>query len=294
MKVLFYSSINIDYTYHVDHIVKEGETISSSDLTIGAGGKGANQCAAFAKAFGKDSPFKVFLGGKCGKDGNFILEKLNGLGVDTSFMVKSEIPTGNAIIQLDKNGQNSIVLFGGGNRAIEKEEIENTLKAFSKDDMLCVNCEINNLDYVIERAWEKGMKIVLNPSPVNDVLNSIDINKVTALILNEPEARLLTDADCYENMMAALCDKYGLEEVVLTAGEDGAYCRVDGENFFVNAEKVKVADTVGAGDTFMGYYFSSRIKGLSAKESLEIASKAASIAVSRPGAMDSIPFFEEI
>lgn len=293
MKVLFYSSVNIDYTYHLDHIAKEGETVSSSFLTVGAGGKGANQSAAFAKALGKNAGCKVYLAGKCGDDGKFILDKLNSVGVDTSYMAKGD-RTGNAIIQLDKDGKNCIVLFAGGNGEITSEEADKVFENFSAGDMLCINCEINNLKYIVDKAYEKGMKIVLNPSPVNDNLKEIDLSKISSIILNETESRSLTDETDFEKMIVALREKYGFKEIVLTVGEMGSYCYFDGKTFFSPAQKVKVVDTTGAGDTFMGYYFSSRIMGKDPSDALKTASKASSIAVSRAGAMDSVPFFEEI
>lgn len=294
MKILFYSSVNIDYTYRVDHIVREGETLSSDCLTIGAGGKGANQCAAFAKAVAPGCDCKVFLAGKCGKDGQFILDKLNNLGVDTSYMVQSEIPTGNAIIQLDKNGRNSIVLFGGGNRAVEKSEIDRVFENFSSQDVLCINCEINNLDYIIDMAHAKGMRIVLNPSPVNDVLDTVDLTKVSCIILNEVEGQSLTGKTEFQQILEDLSSKFSFSEIVLTVGDRGAYCKTAEKTYFVPCNKVEVVDTTGAGDTFMGYYFCSRLNNCDIERSLQIASAAASIAVSRPGAMDSIPFFAEI
>lgn len=297
MKVLFYSSINIDMTFHVHHIVRPGETQSSSCVTVGAGGKGANQAAAFAKALQGTDGASVYLAGKCGNDGQFILDKLKGFGVDVSYMRLSSCGTGQAIIQVDENGQNSIILYGGGNQCIGKEEIDETLSFFSGEDVLCVNCEINNLGYLIDRAYEKGMRIYVNPSPVNEVFGEIDFSKVSALIVNEVEGAVvagLGDDASYEEVVGALSHRWPACEIVMTVGGDGAFHSFQGQCMKVPAVKTCVVDTTAAGDTFMGYFFSSRLMGMDAKRSLERASLASSIAVSRQGAMDSIPFGKEV
>ncbi|MCL1955579.1 MAG: PfkB family carbohydrate kinase, partial [Brevinematales bacterium] len=110
MKTLVYGSLNIDLVFSVDHIAAPGETISSFSLSKNAGGKGANQAAALAKA-----GTETWIFGKIGKDGVFLLELLESYGVHTEKVVQYEGPSGQAIIQVDKNGQNSIILFAGGN-----------------------------------------------------------------------------------------------------------------------------------------------------------------------------------
>lgn len=297
MKVLFYSSVNIDMVFHVDHIVAPGETQSSFGVSVGAGGKGANQAAAFAKALHGMDCATVFLAGKCGDDGRFILDKLSGFGVDVSYMRCASCGTGQAVIQVDKDGQNSIILYGGGNQCIERHEVDETLSFFSKDDILCVNCEINDLGYVIDRAYEKGMRIFVNPSPVNGVFSQIDFSKVSALVVNEVEGAVLAELAVgapYEDVIEALSSRWPTCEVVMTVGGDGAYYSFQGQTLKVPAVKTCVVDTTAAGDTFMGYFLASRLNGMNAEDSLKRASLASSVTVSRPGAMDSIPFGDEV
>lgn len=297
MKVLFYSSVNIDMVFHVDHIVAPGETQSSFGVSVGAGGKGANQAAAFAKALHGMDCATVFLAGKCGVDGRFILDKLSGFGVDVSYMRCASCGTGQAVIQVDKDGQNSIILYGGGNQCIERHEVDETLSFFSKDDILCVNCEINDLGYVIDRAYEKGMRIFVNPSPVNGVFSQIDFSKVSALVVNEVEGAVLAGLAVgapYEDVIEALSSRWPTCEVVMTVGGDGAYYSFQGQTLKVPAVKTCVVDTTAAGDTFMGYFLASRLNGMNAEDSLKRASLASSVTVSRPGAMDSIPFGDEV
>jgi len=283
--------------FHVDHIVAPGETQSSSSVVVGAGGKGANQAAALAKALHGSDCATVYLAGKCGDDGQFVLDKLSGFGVDVSYMRHASCGTGQAIIQVDKKGQNSIILYGGGNQCIERAEVDETLSFFSRDDILCVNCEINDLGYVIDSAYEKGMRIFLNPSPVNDVASQIDFSKVSALVVNEVEGAVLAGLECgapYEDVIEALSLRWPTCEVVMTVGGDGAYYSFQGQTLKVPAVKTCVVDTTAAGDTFMGYFIASRLNGMNAEDSLKRASLASSITVSRPGAMDSIPFGDEV
>ncbi len=297
MRVLFYSSVNIDMVFHVDHIVAPGETQSSSGVSVGAGGKGANQAAALAKALHGSDVATVHLAGKCGDDGQFILDKLSSFGVDVSYMRHSSCGTGQAVIQVDKNGQNSIILYGGGNQCIERNEVDETLSFFSSDDVLCVNCEINDLGYVIDRAYEKDMRIFVNPSPVNDVISQIDFSKISALVVNEVEGAVLAGLACgaaYEDVIKVLSLRWPMCEVVMTVGGDGAYYSFQGQTLKVPAVKTCVVDTTAAGDTFMGYFIASRLNGMNAEASLKRASLASSITVSRPGAMDSIPFGDEV
>jgi len=295
MKILFYSSINIDTTYHVSHIVKEGETLSCTSVTTGAGGKGANQSIAFARALGKqESSAKVFLAGKCGKDASFIIEKLNESGVDTGYITDSSFGSGKAVIQVDQNGKNSIIIYGGGNLDIQKKEIDRVLENFSENDLLCLNCEINNLPYIINRAYEKKMKIILNPSPINSVIEEIDFSKISSLIVNEVEVCELSEQSEPKAALEKLGSLYPEMEIIMTEGSLGATYCCKNQTFFVPALNVKAVDTTGAGDTFMGFFFASRVLGSSERASMEIATKAAALSVSRAGAMDSIPYREEL
>lgn len=288
MKVLVYGSINIDLSFYLDHLVKEGETISSNAFIKGAGGKGANQASALGKAFGEKG--LVYLAGKTGKDASFILEKLNENNVDTAFVYNS-LYSGQAIIEIDKEGQNSIILYGGGNKEIEKKEIDEVFSYFNKGDYLVLNGEINNLDYIYDLGLKKEMKIVVNPSPLTEEILSLPLEKATVIILNEVEASSITrlNVDDEKSIVSSLRERFPNSEVVLTLGDKGSYYCFKQETIYQPIFKVDAVDCVGAGDTFLGYFLASRIKGLDAKTSLEKASFASSITVQRHGAMDAMP-----
>lgn len=293
MKVLVYGSINIDLVFSVDHILTPGETLNSKSLKQSAGGKGANQAAALAKA-GSD----VYFAGKAGEGSKWILDLLQSYNVKLDYLSYSPNPNGQAIIQLDrKSKQNAILLFSGSNGEVTQEEIDNTLSHFEAGDCLVLQNEIPHIDYLINQAYEKDMYIVLNPSPMNEVITSLDLQKVNLLVVNENEgaalANLSEDSD-YIDILNKLESLYPSTELVLTAGSRGAYYQANGNMVFSSATKVKPLDTTGAGDTFLGYFLTYKNEGMSPENALLEACYAAGIAVSRFGAMQAIPTREEV
>lgn len=296
MKILVYSSLNIDSTFSVDHIVLPGETEPSTGFRKAAGGKGANQAVAIAKAAGKGR-IKVFFAGKVGSDGAFALKKLNEYGVDTSFVHHTESGTGQAIIQLDREGQNSILLYGGGNQENTEDEIDAVLQNFEEGDILVLNGEINCLSHLMDRALKLGMRVCINPSPVTDEILKLPLGKASLLVLNEIEGATIAKAKpdaTYLEILTKLVKKFPKTEILLTLGKFGAYYGFRDIVEHSTSFDAEVVDTTCAGDTFLGYYLVSRSNGKKIRTSLETACKASSITVSRPGAMDSIPFAQEV
>ncbi len=295
MKVMFYGSMNIDHTYRVDHIALPGETQPAVSLSVGAGGKGANQCAAFAKALGEERP-QLFFAGKCGEDGRFIKDLLSELGADVSHVASCE-HTGSAVIQLDRNGQNSIIIYGGGNTQIQKDEIVSALAELSEGDILCLNAEINSLDFIMDKALEKGLRIVFNPSPITPELRELPLGRCMLLVLNEIEGRVMAELPggaSYEEILKALRAKYPESMIVLTMGSEGSYFAFRETKLRCPVKDTVVADTTCAGDTFLGYFLAGLIEGKAPADCLRLATAASSITVSRPGAMLSVPFRREL
>ena len=292
MKTLCYGSLNIDLIFSVDHIVAPGETLSSSSMTKSAGGKGANQAAALAKA-----GMETWMAGKIGRDGRFLLELLESYGVNTEKIIEYDGPSGQALIQVDKKGQNSIILLAGGNGLVNPEEIDMVLSSFGKEDLVILQNEISNTDLIMKKAKNRGLKIALNPSPWNDRAQSLPLDLVDVLFVNEIEGAGLAGLGpetSAEGILDQLCSRYSVTEIVLTMGKDGAFygcgkIRAKGEII-----DFPVLDTTGAGDCFSGYFLAAREKGLSVQGSLDTACKASSITVSRKGAMESIPFKDEV
>lgn len=292
IKVLNFGSLNIDYVYDVPHFVQAKETLASTDLNIFCGGKGLNQSVALSRA-----KCDVYHAGAVGKeDGDVLISFLKDAGVNCDFVLQKDTRSGHTIIQVDKNGQNCILLYGGSNKSISKEDVDKILDNFGQGDYCILQNEINQTGYIIKKAHEKGMVTVLNPSPIDDDLMKFDIELVDYLILNEVEAAGLVGEEVADNsqLLNKLANKYPNVRIVLTLGEEGAIYRYKDTEIAQPIFKVPVVDTTAAGDTFTGFFIGAINMGYDEKKALEIASKASSIAVSRKGAAPSIPTLEEV
>lgn len=292
MKILNFGSMNVDYVYKVDHFVIKGETISSDELKIFGGGKGLNQSIALSRA-GE----KVYHAGAVGKDGGFLLDILNRDGVDTSYItIREEEPSGHAIIQNDRRGDNCIIVYGGANQSIGRSQVDQILSGFGAGDVILLQNEINELDYIIRQAGNKGMKIVLNPSPMDRKIITLPLDLVDYFLVNEAEAAALADeAGADEDaVLKSLVKKFPKARIVMTLGENGSVywdgvriCRQP-------AVPADAVDTTAAGDTYTGYFISGILRGLRTEKVLYRASVAASITVGRAGAAPSIPDQKEV
>lgn len=295
MKVLCFGSLNIDYTYKVPHFVKKGETLASERLQVFGGGKGLNQSVALAKA-----GTEVYHAGSIGQDGMFLLDMLKDAGANTDFVkILDTVRTGNAIIQNDKSGDNCIILYGGANQAITREQVDEVMSHFESGDYLVLQNEINELGYIVEKAHEKGMVIVLNPSPMNEKILALPLDVINYFILNEVEAaQILGKEDkgeeSWEQIADDLLKKFPQAAIVLTMGSEGSVFKNQKETVCQSIYKVQAVDTTAAGDTFSGYFIGGILGGLSAKEAMDQASKASAIAVTRKGAAPSIPLLAEV
>ena len=289
MKILNFGSLNIDKVYSVAHFIRPGETLGSVSYAENVGGKGLNQSVALKKA-GAD----VYHAGAVGKDGKMLTDYLRKVGVDTSLISIADIATGHAIIQVDANGQNCILLFGGANKSIEPAQCDEVLSKFSKGDIILLQNEISNIDYIMNAASEKGMRIAFNPSPMDVSIFSLPLEKVEWLLVNETEGFDLTDTINPDENLVRLIKKYPNMKVVLTLGGDGVMYGDKTQRVFVNAFKVKAVDTTAAGDTFTGYFLKAMADGEDIETALKRASKASSITVSRAGAAETIPFADEV
>ena len=292
MKVLNFGSLNIDYVYKVAHFVGKGETLSSQSLNVFTGGKGLNQSVALGRAGAE-----VYHAGCIGRDGLFLLDILKSAGVDVSHVaVLEDVRTGNAVIQNDSEGDNCILLYGGANQAVTKEQVDQTFADFSKGDYLILQNEINELPYIVERAHELGMNIVLNPSPMNEKIRELNLEAVDWFILNEIEAGQLTGVEKTDGdgLISALLKRFPKARIVLTMGAFGSRYADEKKSAVQGIYPVRDVDTTNGGDTFTGYFMAGILRGRTAEEALDIAAKASAIAVSRPGAAPSIPTVGEV
>ena len=289
MKVLNFGSLNLDYVYQVESILIPGETQASKSRQIFCGGKGLNQSIALAKA-----GIPVYHAGLIGEGGEPLLEVCKENGVNTEFIRQIPGPCGHTVIQVDRNGQNCILLFGGSNRSMTKEFVDSVLDSFDEGDIILLQNEINELDYIIDRAYEKKMMIILNPSPFDSALEKCDMTKISLFLMNEIEGFQITGEKEPDRILAKVKELYPKAKVVLTLGGDGSVYQDETGIYRQGIFKVKAVDTTAAGDTFTGYFISSVIDGMPVQDGLKLAAKASAIAVSRPGATASIPVRSEV
>lgn len=289
MKILNLGSMNLDYVYSLDHIVRPGETEASSEMNVFLGGKGINQSVALAKACAQ-----VWQGGMIGVDGQPFLDACRQYGVHSELIHTVEGKTGHAIIQLDKNGQNSILLYGGANQMLTQEYVDRILEPFSAGDILLLQNEVNLLPYIVDKGYEMGMQIALNPSPFNEKLLAVDFNKISIFLLNEIEGEQITGKTEPEEILSAMLERYPAAKIVLTLGAEGAVYADSAQKQYQPAYPVDVVDTTAAGDTFTGYFIAGMIEGMEIPGILQMSAVASSITVSREGAVPSIPKREEV
>lgn len=289
MKVLNIGSMNLDHVYTVDHIVEPGETQSSTQLQLFLGGKGMNQSVALAKA-----GVEVYQGGMIGEDGSIFLDACREYGIHADYIRTVDARTGHAIIQIDKNAQNCILLYGGANQALTEAYVDEVISQFDQGDILLLQNEVNLMPYIVDRGYAQGMKIVLNPSPFDDKLKAVDMTKISLFLLNEIEGYQLTGCREPDAIIDSIRERFPHAAVVLTLGSDGAVYADQSCKHFQPIFPVKAVDTTAAGDTFTGYFIAGLAQGMEIPDVLRMSAKASSIAVSRAGAVPSIPYRDEV
>ena len=286
MRVLSFGSINIDTVFHVPHLVGPGATIAASSVERFAGGKGANQSVALARA-----AIPVFHAGRIGQDGLWVRDLITACDVDTSLVVTdTDHLTGSAFIQVDGRGENAIVLDAGANHAITSQQIESTFAGFARGDVLVLQNEVNAVPAMIESARRRGMQIAFSAAPMNESVCSYPLDDVDYVFVNETEAELLSGRANPEEAARALPGRTR----VITQGAKGAIAFDGSQLFQVPAPTVQVVDTTAAGDTFVGYCLSACLRDTPLPEAVRIACHAAALSVSRRGAMSSIPSLDEV
>ena len=289
MRVLNIGSLNLDYVYNVDHIILPGETEATGGLNLYLGGKGINQSMALAKA-----GVEVYHGGMIGEDGQPFLDACHQYGVQDRYIRKIDEKTGHTIIQIDKHAQNSILLYGGANQCLTNEYVDEVLADFDAEDILLLQNEVNLLPYIVDQAYAKGMTIALNPSPYNEKLDAVDMTKISIFLVNEVEGGQITGATDPQEILKIMLEKFPHARIVLTLGKDGAVYADANETHFQPIFPVQAVDTTAAGDTFTGYFLAGISEGMSIPDTLRMSAKASSIAVTRPGAVPSIPLRQEV
>lgn len=278
MKVLTLGSIHIDYNYSVGHITTLRETQMSNGVAMSPGGKGLNQALALTRA-----GLKVQLAGMVGTDGAEILDMIQQAGVDTSLIRTVEGPTGHAIIQVDEMGQNAVLVYSGANQMIDEAYIDEILEAYEEGDVLVLQNETSCVEYAINRAYEKGMSIVLNPSPYTPELMNVDLNKVSIFCLNKTIGRAMTGYIQPGDILLGLEERYPNGQFIFTLGSKGAFYKKGSNQWYHPAVPVLAVDSTAVDDVFEGYFLAAYFNGKSPAEALKYASYAEAMAVTTPG-----------
>ncbi len=297
-EVVIVGSTNMDMVVNTDRIPVPGETILANNFFMNPGGKGANQAVAIARLGGK----AIFVT-KIGNDvfGHQSIQLFDDEGIDTKYILSdTELPSGVALITVDKLGENSIVVAAGANGNLYAGDLtENILAEISNAKILLMQLEIpmETVNYLAAFAASKGVKVILNPAPMNEVSAEL-LKNLYAITPNKTEAELLSGIPV-NNIEAAkmaakiICDK-GVDNVIITLGSQGALIYESGEFVMVDAEKVQAIDTTAAGDVFNGALVVSLSQGKNLLEATKFACKAAAISVTRIGAQSSIPYRNEL
>ena len=284
MKALVFGSCNLDIFFHLPHIVGPGETIGTERVEQHLGGKGFNQAIALSRAGAE-----TWLAGNVGEDGGPLRAYLRGTDVNASLLADADAPTGKAYIQIAASGENSIIVYPGANFCVTKRQADETLARFAPGDLLLLQNEVNELPYLIERAHERGLRVVLNPSPFADALRALDPRLLSLLIVNETECAQFSGGLDPEAFIGFMREKAPGLACVVTLGSKGSIYFDRDTVCRQGTYPVKAVDTTGAGDTFTGFFCASYFAGDDVKTAMERAAAAAAITVSRVGAAPAIP-----
>jgi ribokinase len=297
MNIVVIGSSNTDMIIQVPRIPKPGETILGGKFSMAAGGKGANQAVAAARAGGK-----VSLIARVGQD-MFGEQALGGFqkdSIDTEYVVQdSEAASGIAEIFVANDGENSIAVASGANMNLSKNDVDAAKQIIITADILLMQLEIplETVYYAAEQAVKAGVKVILNPAPAKPLPAEL-YRKLSILTPNESEAELLTGIKVIDEISALeaaqiLLEK-GVPEVVVTMGAHGALIVNKDQHQMIPGFAVKAVDTTAAGDVFNGTLAVSLSEGNPLENAVKFANAAAALSVTRLGAQPSAPDRAEI
>ena len=297
MKIVVIGSTNTDMVIKTGHLPLPGETILGGEFLMNPGGKGANQAVA-ASRLGGDVAFIS----KTGNDifGEQSVENLRREGVNIGNMViDQENPSGVALITVDSQAENCIVVAPGSNMTLKPDDIGKAVKQIGMAEIVLLQLEIpiETVEYAARIAYKNNKKVILNPAPAQKLSDSI-LKTIYILTPNETEAEILTgvkvtNTETAEEAAQILKNK-GVKIVIITMGANGAFIHTDNLSELISAPEVKAVDTTAAGDTFNGALAVAVSEGLNIREAVQFANTAASIAVTRLGAQASTPYRSEV
>jgi ribokinase len=295
--IVVVGSSNTDMIIKVDRIPKPGETVIGGEFSIAAGGKGANQAVAAARAGGK-----VTFIARVGDDmfGQQAMEGFVADGIDASHVIReSDAPSGVALIFVDEHGENSIAVASGANARLTPEDVLSARDAITSADVLVAQLEtpLDTVHAAVDLAAKHGVRVVLNPAPARHLPEEI-LRHVSVLTPNETEVELLTGIEV-SNDAAALAaaerlNAVGVEAILITLGSRGAFIFDSDHAELVPGFKVEAVDTTAAGDVFNGALAVALAECSPLPKAVRFANAAAALSVTKLGAQPSAPTREEI
>lgn len=292
--ILVAGSLNADLVVRTSRFPQPGETISGGDLQVIPGGKGANQAVAAARLGAN-----VSMLGRVGKDnfGDFLLDNLKQNNVDASRVIRNDSSTGAAIIIVDENGQNSIVLSPGANGKVTTANVESA--SFMSFDLILLQLEIPipTVLRAAQRARESNLSVILNPAPAQEIPDEL-IALADFIVPNETELSLLTgqsvsDISSAEKAAKKLLDR-GARNVIVTLGSKGALIVNKEINTHVDSYPVEAVDTTAAGDAFIGGFATKLLESTDLLAAVKFGCACGALAVTKFGAQPSLPTKEEV
>lgn len=296
-RIIVIGSSNTDMVVKVKRIPSPGETVLGGTFFMNPGGKGANQAVSAARLNGNVTfvtkvGFDLF-----GERSKSLFEKE---GIDIRFIIKDpENPSGIALISVDENGENCIVVAPGANMTLSAYDINDEVFNTTKEDVFLMQLEIplSTVEFVAEKASSHGSKVILNPAPAKQLPNYL-LSTLFAITPNEVEAEILTGIPVDDPLTAGkAADKLfsrGIKNVIITMGAAGAYLRSEKITQMVPVVPVKAADTTAAGDVFTAALAVAISEGKDILEAVNFANRAAAISVTRLGAQASAPYRREL
>ena len=289
-------SLNMDLVVNVDTMPKPGQTIIGSNFKEVPGGKGANQAVAMARLNGN-----VSMIGKVGEDGfgQTLINSLKNDKVDTTYIQTSKGATGVALITVDKNAQNSIVVSPGANFEVKEDDIDNNIEAIKNSDIVVLQLEtpLNTIKYALNKAKELNKYTILNPAPAVELDDEI-IKNVDLLTPNETELEIISGVsiETEEDIQKAaqIMIEKGVKELIVTLGSKGSLYINKEKSMFKKAYKVEAVDTTAAGDSYTGALAVALSQDKNIEDAMDFASKVGALSVLKEGAQSSLPTLEDV
>lgn len=289
-------SLNMDLVVNVDTMPKPGQTIIGSNFKEVPGGKGANQAVAMARLNGN-----VSMIGKVGEDGfgQTLINSLKNDKVDTTYIQTAKGATGVALITVDKNAQNSIVVSPGSNFEVKEDDIDNNIEAIKNSDIVVLQLEtpLNTIKYALNKAKELNKYTILNPAPAVKLDDEI-IKNVDLLTPNETELEIISGVsiETEEDIQKAaqIMIEKGVKELIVTLGSKGSLYINKEKSMFKKAYKVEAVDTTAAGDSYTGALAVALSQDKNIEDAMDFASKVGALSVLKEGAQSSLPTLEDV